>query len=531
MAHLVLAPLVVALLQGASPADTVPLYANLGDHHHRISSSVPEAQRYFDQGMRLVYAFNHAEAIRAFEEAARRDPACAICHWGAALAYGPNINAPMDSASGVLAWKHLQQAVALAPRASEDERAYIAALAARYAAVPPARRAPLDSAYALAMRAVADRLPDDDDAQTLYAESLMDLRPWAYWTIDGRKEPGTADLLARLERVLARSPDHPGACHYYIHAVEAAQPERAIACAERLAALMPGAGHLVHMPAHIYIRVGRYADAIAQNEHAVHADRTYMASERPSGVYPIAYYPHNWHFLSFAATMAGRGDQAVNAAREVARAVPVEVARLVPPVEPLVPFAHLTLATFGRWSDVLAEPMPPSDLRFATAMTHYARGLAFGATQRWTEAAAALDTVRRVADASPQGGGRTVLEIARRSLAADIAMRRGQLASAERDLREAMRLEDGLMYMEPPYWHQPVRHALGAVLLLAGKPAEAEVLYREDLKRFPENGWALRGLARSLASQGRATESEAVEARFAKAWGAGSAAPILSSRF
>ena len=531
MAHPVLAPLVVALLQGASPADTVPLYTNLGDLHHRISTSVPEAQRYFDQGMRLVFAFNHAEAIRAFEEAARRDPACAICHWGAALAYGPNINAPMDSASGVLAWTHLQKAVALAPRASDAERAYITALAARYAAVPPAQRARLDSAYALAMRDLANRMPDDDDAQTLYAESLMDLRPWAYWTLDGRQEPGTADLIARLETVLARSPDHPGACHYYIHAVEAAQPERAVECAERLAALMPGAGHLVHMPGHIYIRVGRYADAIMANEHAVHADQTYMTAERPSGVYPVAYYPHNWHFLAFAATMAGRSETAVNAAREVSKAVPFEVARMVPPVEPLVPFAHLTLATFGRWDDVLAEPVPPADLRFATAMVNYARGLAFGATQKWTDAAAALDTIRRIAAATPEGTNRTVLEVARRSLSADIAMRRGQLAAAERELREAMRLEDGIMYYEPPLWHQPVRHSLGAVLLLAGKPDEAEVLYREDLRRFPENGWALRGLARSLASQGRTVESEVVERRFAKAWGEGGAVPLLSSRF
>ena len=531
MAPSLLAPIAAALLQGAAPADSVPLYANLGDHHHRISTSVAAAQRYFDQGLRLVYAFNHAEAIRAFEEAARRDPSCAICHWGAALAYGPNINAPMDSSSGAKAWAHLRQAIALRGRASEAERAYIDALATRYAAVPPANRAGLDSAYARAMRALAERYPADDDAQTLYAEAMMDLRPWAYWTLDGRHEPGTMELVARLETVLARTPNHPGACHYYIHAVEAAQPERAVECAERLASLMPGAGHIVHMPAHIYIRVGRYADAIAANEHAVHTDQTYIAQERPSGVYPIAYYPHNWHFLSFAATMAGRRELAIQAAREVVRAVPPEVARQAPPVEPLVPFAHITLATFGAWKEVLAEPMPPADLRFATAMAQYARGLALGATGRFADADAALDTVRAIAAATPAGDNRTVLRIATHALAGDVAMRRGDFAGAERELRAAVRLEDGLMYIEPPLWPQPVRHSLGAVLLLAGRPEEAEVLYREDLRRFPENGWALRGLARSLASQGRAVEAEAAERRFARAWGSQGAAPLLSSRF
>ena len=530
MAHPAIAPLVAVLLQ-AAPADTVPLYDDLGDLHHPISSAVPEAQRYFDQGMRLVYAFNHAEAIRAFEEAARRDPSCAICHWGAALAYGPNINAPMDSASGASAWAHLQRAVALREKASESERAYIDALAARYAAVPPADRARLDSAYARRMRALADRYPADDDAQTLYAESMMDLRPWAYWTLAGAPEAGTSDILARLETVLARSPRHPGACHYYIHAVEAAMPEKAVACAERLAALMPGAGHIVHMPAHIYIRVGRYADAITANEHAVHEDQSFIASERPTGVYPIAYYPHNWHFMAFAATLAGRRDLAVDAAREVVKAVPVEVARQVPPVEPLVAYAHMTLATFGQWKQVLAEPAPPSDLRFATAMVQYARGLAHGALGEWAAAETALDTVRRIAAATPAGTDRTVLDIAVHALAGDIAMRRGQLDVAERELRRAMALEDGLLYMEPPHWPQPVRHSLGAVLLLAGRPEQAEVVYREDLRRFPENGWALRGLARSLASQGRTVEADGVERRFAKAWAAGSAAPLLASKF
>jgi hypothetical protein len=278
------------LLIAAAPiqeraVDSVPLYTDLGAHHVAISTKVPAAQQYFDQGMRLVYGFNHGEAIRAFVEAARRDPDCAICHWGASLAAGPHVNAPMDSAGGVLAWQHLQKAQSLKSKASARERAFIDALVTRYTSSPLADRSRLDSAYARAMADVVRRYPNDLDAATLYAEALMDLRPWDYWTKDGKPHPGTNIVIAQLERVMTADPRHPGACHYYIHAVEAVAPEKAVACAERLAALMPGAGHIVHMPAHIYIRVGRYADAIESNIHAVHADETYIAGEKPTGLY------------------------------------------------------------------------------------------------------------------------------------------------------------------------------------------------------------------------------------------------------
>ena len=521
-------------------SDSVPLYPDLGSYHVPISTNVPLAQRYFDQGMRLVYAFNHAEAIRAFGAAARADPGCAICHWGAALAYGPHVNAPMDSAAGIAAWAELTRAVTLAPTASAREQAYITALRARYAAVPPSNREPLDSAYARAMAEVVRQYPDDLDAATLYAESLMDLRPWNYWRKDGTPYPGTETAVAQLERVIRANPNHPGACHYYIHAVEAVEPQKAVPCAERLAALMPGAGHMVHMPGHIYIRVGRYMDAVNANMHAVHADESYIAAEHPTGVYPIGYYPHNYHFLAFAAAMAGRSRQAVDAARMVAAKVDPAVARQVPPLEALLPYHHLTLVTFRRWDELLKLPMPRSDLRLATGLAQYARGVAFAAKGQFADATAMLDSVKAIAagttphDQIAMSGGtgenKTIMEIAMHSLMAEIAGRRGDLDAAIQHFREAARLEDTFNYYEPPQWYFPVRHALGAALLKANRPADAEVVYREDLRRFPENGWSLQGLALALRARGAKSEAAEVEQRLSRAW-AGADVQLTASRF
>lgn len=512
------------------PTDSVPLYDNLGAHHFAITTKIPLAQRFFDQGLRLTYGFNHGEAIRAFNEATRLDPGCAMCYWGTALAYGPHVNAGMDSAAGVAAYAAVRKAEALAPRATAREQAYIRALARRYSAVPPADRAKLDSAYSRAMAGVVKRYPGDLDAATLYAESLMDLRPWNYWKKNGQPYPGTPAILAQLERVLKKNPNHPGACHYFIHAVEAVTPERAVPCAERLAGLMPGVGHMVHMPGHIYIRVGRYEDAITSNVHAVHTDESYIASEKPTGVYPIGYYPHNYHFLSFAATMVGKSKQAIDAARALVQKVPVEIARQVPPVEPLVPYLHLTLATFGKWDDVLAEPAPPADLRFATGMVQYARGTAFAAKQQWVDAQMALDTLTAILNATEVGSNKSVLEVAMHALTGEIAARRGKLDDAAMHYRVAMKLEDGLQYIEPPLWHYPIRHSLGKILLQAGKAAEAEALYREDLKRFPGNGWSLYGLAASLRGRGAIKDAEQVEVEFRKAW-AGADVALVASRF
>ena len=501
-----------------APSDSVPLYRDLGSYHRAVTTSNPTAQSYFDQGLRLVFGFNHAEAIRAFTEAARLDPRCAMCYWGIAYAYGPHVNAGMDSASGVAAYAAAQKAQSLARRAGAIERAFVAAIAKRYTRVPPANRAGLDSAYATAMCEVSDRYAGDLDAAALCAEAKMDLRPWNYWKQpSGEPYPGTAEIVSRLESVIQRNPNHPGACHYYIHAVEAVQPEKAVACAERLAALMPGVGHMVHMPAHIYVRVGRYNEAVESNVHAVHTDEVYIEGQHPQGVYPIGYYPHNVHFLSFAATIAGRSAQALDAARALGTKVNLDVARAVPMVQSFVPFLDLTLVNFGRWDDVLAQPLPPSDLKYANTMAHYARGVAFAATGKPADAATELDAVKRAA-AAASPDDKPVMDIAMHALMGEIAQRGGRPDEAAAHYKAAMVTEDGGLYFEPPTWYYPIRHSLGAVLLQAGRPAEAEVAYQEDLKRFPENGWALFGLMQALRAQGKTAEALAVDARFREAW-------------
>jgi len=514
-----------------SNAETVPLYTNLGSHTKRISTNVAATQQYFDQGLRLVYGFNHAEAIRSFTRAAELDPTCAMCYWGIALAYGPNVNAPMDAASGGAAYAAAQKALGLKSRATAAERAYIEAVAQRYEAVPPANRAPLDTAYSRAMKRVASTYANDLDAATLYAESLMDLRPWNYWRPDGTPYPGTNELVRQLRKVLSRNPNHPGACHYYIHAVEAVNPKAAVPCAERLARLMPGEGHMVHMPAHIYIRVGRWNDAVQANQHAIHTDEVFIEGQHPMGVYPLAYYPHNIHFLAFASTMAGRSAQAIEASNTLTGKVNVDVARQVGMLQEMLPYHALTLTTFGKWDDVLAQPLPPEDIRFSYAMAHYARGVAHAAKGQWPEAQAALDTVTAINAATPEGAdGKTALSIAVHALSGEIATRRGDLEAGLTHFREAAKIEDGGLYFEPPKWYYPIRHSLGATLLKARHPAEAEKVYRTDLRRFPENGWSLFGLAQALRAQKKHSEADAVEARFRKAW-ASTDVTLTASRF
>src|SRR6476660_9437138 len=431
-----------------------PLYTDLGPHHKAIDTKVPAAQQYFDQGLRLVYGFNHAEAIRSFTRATELDPACAMCWWGIAYAYGPHVNAGMDSASGVKAYEAAQKALSVGRNASPWQRAYIKAVAARYARVPPANRASLDSAYSRAMADVARRYPNDLDAASLYAESLMDLRPWNYWTPEGKPYPGTEEIVRQLERVIARNPEHPGACHYYIHAVEAVNPQLAVPCAERLARLMPGEGHMVHMPAHIYIRVGRYNDAANSNVHAIHTDEMFIEGQKPVSVYSLAYYPHNIHFLAFASTMAGRSAQAIEASNTLKSKVNIDVARQVPMLQEMVPYHALTLTTFGKWDEVLAEPLPPEDIRFSYAMAHYARGVAHAAKGQWSEAQAALEKVTGINAATPEGAdGKTALSIAVHALSGEIATRHGDLEAGINHFREAAKIEDAGLYFEPPKWY------------------------------------------------------------------------------
>jgi tetratricopeptide (TPR) repeat protein len=466
----------------------------LGSHHHAITTSSPEAQRFFDQGLSLAYGFNHEEAKRSFLRGAELDSTCAMCWWGVALVLGPNINAAMDTSVNAEAFGAAGRAEALAPRASEAERAYIAAIRTRYAATAPTNRAALDSAYASAMRGVADAYPDDDDAATLFAQAQMELSPWVYWNADKSPRPGTTELLDALDRAMRRNPNNPGACHLYIHAVEAAYPNRAVACAERLAALMPAAGHVVHMPAHIYLRVGRWEDAIVANEHAVHVDETYIADRGATGFYTIAYYPHNYHFLAFAATMAGTEAKATAAARSAAAKIPADVARDAGDLQLLVAYPQVTFATFERWDSVLAQPMPRSDLRLATGLAWYARGLASLGLARPADARVALDSVTAIAGEATGYPMAPVMQIALHSLRGEAAAREGRFAPAIADLRRAAALEDELTYMEPPYWHRPVRQRLGAVLLKAGHAREAQASFNQDLERFPGNVWSVRGL-------------------------------------
>lgn len=528
--------------QAPAPAqadDPIPLYDNLGDHHYAVTTASPQVQAYFDQGLRLYYAFNHEEAVRSFREAQRLDPGCGMCWWGEALALGPNINMPMEPTAESAAWRAVRRAREVLDAETPVERALVEALTTRYGQPPRADlRASLDSAYSLATASVARRFPQDTEAAVLWAESVMDLSPWSYWNGDGTPRGGMGAALARLESVMVRSPDHPGACHFYIHAVEAVDPDRALPCAERLAALMPGAGHLVHMPGHIYIRVGRYADAIAANEHAVHADERWIQDQRPGmGVYTAGYYPHNYDFLAFAASMAGRREQATLAARQVRDLIPVEMLGM-----PGMAFLQHWWARplqiqvrFGLWEEILTSAGPPSGMgEHAEGLWRYARGRALVALGRPEGARAELERLQALASSPDLEGVRMEFNEARDLLAIAELVLAGRLAEAEGDtsralslIRRAVELEDALTYGEPPEWSVPVRHELGEVLLRAERFREAEAVYRADLGRFRENGWALRGLTEALEAQGRIEEAREVEARLRRAW-AGADVPLAT---
>jgi tetratricopeptide (TPR) repeat protein len=520
---------------------TPPLLDGLGTHHHAVTTTNPAAQRYFDQGLRLVYAFNHDEATRAFREVARLDPGCAMAWWGVALAAGPNYNVPIDDERDRVARDAMAKAIALAPRTkgplSEPEQAYINALAKRYARPSGTDRKQLDRDYADAMRDVARSRPDDLDAATLFAESLMVLRPWDLWTLDGTPQPGTTEIVETLEGVLARDPNHPGANHYYIHAVEASpNPGRALASAERLGGLAPAAGHLVHMPSHVYMRVGRYADAAEANRRAITADERYMARQRPDGAYPLMYYPHNIHFLWSAASMEGRSAESIAAANKLTARLTPGALRRMPMLELFAPTPLFALARFGKWQEVLASPAPADEFKVVSGMWHYTRGLALAATGKLDAAASEQAQVAKLAAAVPADRiigdnqpAKRHLELAAAELAGDVAARGGRTDEAVKQLEEAVRLEDQLPYTEPPAWWRPTRQVLGAVLLEAGRPVEAEAVYREDLRRNPENGWSLLGLAQSLRNRDPAAASSA-EARFRTAWTRADVHP-QSSRF
>jgi tetratricopeptide (TPR) repeat protein len=515
-------------LAEATPADQTdvpPLFDNLGSLHHPITTASEQAQRFFDQGLRLVYAFNHEEAIRSFEAAAQLDSQAAMPYWGIALALGPNINSEMEKKDERRAIEMVQKARRLAGRITPVEQAYIEALVTRYVGRKGVKRKELDEAYAKAMRSVAQRFPEDSDAATLFAEALMDLRPWDFWKPDGRPRPGTEEIVTTLEAVLLKNPDHPGACHYYLHAVEASlQPERALPCADRLPGLMPGAGHLVHMPAHIYMRVGKYHEAVEGNQQAAHVDEQYFASQHPTGEYADGYYRHNLHFLWASLAMEGRNVEAMKAARDVAATITVEEASKDRSKEFYLPTPIFSMIRFGRWEELLKEPAPPKGLRLMDGMWRLGRGLALVATGRLPGAEgehvvlAGLTKQIRRDRTTEEKTQRALLKIAERILSGEIAARRQRYDDAIRLFEEAIEMEEALPYSEPPLWPLSVRHHLGAVLLLADRPSEAEAVYHADLLRHPDNGWALTGLIQSLQAQQKDDQAAVAEDRFKKAW-------------
>ena len=511
------------------------LFDNLGTLHHEITTTSELAQKYFDQGLRLVYAFNHEEAITAFTEASRLDPDAPMPYWGVALSLGPNINSAMDAKAETRAADAIHKAAARLVMATPRERAYVEALATRYSSKKSSSRKGRDEAYAKAMRRLASEFPDDVDAAVLFAESMMVLRPWDYWRADGRPQPGTEDIVATLGAALGRDPNHPGACHYYIHAVEASQePQRGLPCAQRLPSLMPGAGHLVHMPAHIYMRVGRYRDASERNVHAATVDREYLLHHPLEGNYATGYYAHNLHFLNASLAMEGRSVEAAQVARDLLGKISVDEIAKEPSLEWYAPTLLLTMARFGQWGELIRQPPPPKELRFTTGLWHYVRGLAFAATTRFGSAEGELLNLRKSLKAlarvkTTEGKlSRTLLKVAERVLVGEMAARRGEYEAGIQALREALQLETALPYSEPPFWFQPVRHNLGAVLLLAGRPGDAESVYREDLRLNPENGWALHGLVHSLQAQRKDAAQE--EARLRTAWAQADIA-LTGSRF
>ncbi|MBA5861733.1 MAG: hypothetical protein GDA65_03335 [Nitrospira sp. CR1.1] len=513
----------------------VPLFENLGVLHHEITTNSGLAQKYFDQGLRLVYAFNHEEAIAAFTEASRLDPDAPMPYWGVALSLGPNINAAMDPKSESRAVEAVQKATVRLAHATPREQAYVEALAARYSVKKSANRKAKDEAYAKAMRRLAREYPEDADAMTLFAEALMVLRPWDYWRADGRPQPGTEDIVTTLEAALQHHPDHPGACHYYIHAVEASQdPQRGLPCAKRLPSLMPGAGHLVHMPAHIYMRVGLYREASERNATAATVDHEYLLRHPLEGNYASGYYAHNLHFLNASLTMEGRSAEALQAARDLLSKISVDEIVKEPSLEWYAPTLLLTMARFGQWGELIRQPPPPKALRYTTGIWHYVRGLAFAATTRFGSAEGELSNLRKSlkvmarAKTAEAKINHTLLKIAERVLAGEIAARKGHFEAGIQALRDALHLEATVPYSEPPFWFQPVRHNLGAVLLLAGHASEAESVYREDLRLNPENGWALHGLVHSLEAQQKNWAQEA--ARLHTAWAQADVA-LTGSRF
>jgi len=519
-----------------------PLFEGMGDHSHPITSDVAYTQRYFDQGLTIDFAFNHAESARSFKAAQTLDPQCAMCFWGEALALGPNINVTSNGAvimadhDRLAAHAAIQKALTLKHTASQQEQDYIDALATRYNGDPTTERGPLDQQYVAAMRNLTLKYPQDDDAASLFAEAIMNTMPWDYWIDADNPKPLAQEAIVILEAVLQRNPFHPMALHLYIHAVESSsEPERAEQPADRLINQVPGAGHLVHMPSHIYYRIGRYADASRANELAAAVDEKYIAACNAQGFYPAAYYPHNIHFLWSSSSMEGRSAVAIEAGKKVANNVKIEMIDQFPGVEFFKTIPIQSLVQFGLWDEILKEDPPAERLEYANGIWHYARAVAFankGEIEKARAEQAAISTFKENQDIlfldSISYPASMLLQIAEALASGEIALAGNDPESAISHFTSAVAIQDKLPYTEPPFWYYPSRLSLGKALLASNLAAQAEQVYQRNLERYPRNGWALYGLMLALSAQGK--ETSAVAARFDTVW-ANADVTLTASRF
>ena len=519
-----------------------PLFDGMGDHTHPITTNNKYVQRYFDQGLTIDFAFNHAESARSFRAGQTLDPNCAMCFWGEALALGPNINVTsngsviMADQERLAAYEAIQKALSLKNKVSEKERDFIDALATRYNGDTASPRGPLDLAYAEAMRELSNKYPEDDDAASLFAESLMNTMPWDYWIDADSPKPLTVEAIEILEKVMARNPRHPMALHLYIHAVESSsQPERAEAAADILLDLVPGAGHLVHMPSHIYWRVGRYADASESNIMAAAVDEAYIAACNAQGFYPAAYYPHNIHFLWASSSMEGRSEIAIEAGEKVAKNVRLEMIDQFPGVEFFKTVPMLSLVQFGLWDRVLELDPPAERLEYANAIWHYARSVAYSNKGNIESAQKERQMIESLKDTndvlhldSIYYPASMLLEIADSLALGEIAISNNDYQSAIQYFANAVSVQDALPYTEPPFWYYPTRLSLGKAYLLSDQADEAEAVFKENLKRYPRNGWALYGLIQALETQNK--DSSMVQEQFDIIW-QNADVELTSSRF
>lgn len=522
------------------PDPVAPLFENMGDYSFKISTRVEMSQKYFDQGLRLTYGFNHAEAHRSFKEAVRQDSNSAMAYWGQAYALGPNINDPLpDDARKKNAYQAIQKALELQQGATEKEKDLINALSDRYGvSKDPSRPIMysynagektdlnlLNEAYSQAMQALADKYPEDADIQTFYAASVMNLMPWDYWDEQGNANPGIDKAKKALEKAIEINARHPGAHHYYIHMVEKPKPELAVPSAEVLAGLMPSAGHIVHMPSHIFIRVGRYKDAAMTNIKAIYADEEYISQCYAQGVYPLGYYPHNIHFLWASSSLMGNSATALAAASKTAQKVPLGYIETLPFLQEFYSTPLLSYVRFGKWNDILTVP-DAAPYKHVSLIRHYARGIAFIRKGNLKEAEEELDAIRDMMDDSSleslmgsfTNTTASIAKVAYRVVAGELMAARGDYDAAIEHLQKGVENEDALNYSEPAAWHIPVRQTLGAVLLKAGMPAKAETIYRQDLQKVPRNGWSTIGLYNSLLAQGKNSEAKRAKAQFDNVW-------------